>query len=836
MPTTFHRLDGFELLGLPVGAGDPVALAADRSAEWMPVNVPGGVHEALVAAGRLTHPYAGTHEGAAAWVQEREWWYRCRVVAPRGPARLVLHGLDTVADVWLGGTHLGHVENQFRPAEFEVTTGGDDILLVRFTPPLLGRDVPPSAATSLARLAALRAELGLGSPGAEAEERRQSLARATTVRKASFSWGWDFAPALPSIGIWRPVDLVVTTGPRITGWHVRLSALSADRRSGTVDVRVEVDGDAGRVRVALRAPSGRLHRLEVALAEGVGAGRLELVDPELWWTRDLGEPAQHEVTVELLENGEVVDVATDRIGLRTLELDRGPGTFRFVLNGVPVFARGACWVPLDTSPGTVSPTTTRDRVRRAREGGLTMLRVWGGGVYESDEFYRACDDEGVLVWQDFMFACIGYPSDDPGLRREVELEAEYQVRRLRNRASLALWAGNNEVHVFQVIAHGDTAPGDWGWAFFHDLLPDAVARHAPGTVYWPGSPWGEPGPAAINGAADGDRHSWEVWHGLAVAGVLEGGAGFATRGDAMHYRRYEEDAAAFVSEFGILSDPALTTLARWTPDAEPGNAAFRSRLKDHPADKVDELLAVTTGAPRTLAEHVRFTQAVQAEGLAFGLAHYRRRRAGGALVWQYADCWPGASWSMIDYDGVPKAAYYAVARAAAPVAVSLRRAGGGEVEVWLVNDSAVGVEPAIEVELGTFAAGMPTRTTFHGRAAAGEAVLAGRLADVPADAAHYVWASSPSGEFPATRLHFAEIGELELPDPALDVRVEPGVLRIRARAYAYAVQIEHDVPTARLEDNHFDLRAGEERVIAVSGIDPASLRVSAWPSGVEALR
>ncbi|MGW7545042.1 hypothetical protein ACWGKQ_28645 [Streptomyces sp. NPDC054770] len=250
----------------------------------------------------------------------------------------------------------------------------------------------------------------------------------------------------------------------------------------------------------------------------------------------------------------------------------GGRPFRFLLNGTPLFARGASWIPASILPGSVTAGTLRHLVDRARNGNMTMLRVWGGGMYEQDDFYSACDENGVLVWQDFMFACLDYPSDDPVLYAEVVREADHQIKRLRNRACLAVWAGNNEVHAIHGAAHGgDLGPGNWGWSFFHDVLPGAVARLSPEVPYWPGCPWADSDPAGVNGVADGDRHAWEVWHGLDL------GAGdrtdFASRGEAVHFRRYAHDHGKFISEFGIHAAPELSTLERWTP---PGSLALHS--------------------------------------------------------------------------------------------------------------------------------------------------------------------------------------------------------------------------------------------------------------------
>jgi beta-mannosidase len=245
---------------------------------------------------------------------------------------------------------------------------------------------------------------------------------------------------------------------------------------------------------------------------------------ELWWTHELGRQPRYQVTIRLREGEQILDERRDLVGLRTIALDRsedpeGGRHFRFILNGIPIFARGAAWLPADMLVGSVSEARYRDLLTTARDGHMTMLRIWGGGIYEHDTFYSLCDELGLLVWQDFAFACIDYPDDDRPLRTEVEHEAAYQVRRLRNHACLALWCGNNEVQMIHVMGYGDLRPDGWGSAFFDEVLPTAVAIDDGGVPYWPGSPYGEPAggedaTAAINEVLDGDRHAWEVWHGI----------------------------------------------------------------------------------------------------------------------------------------------------------------------------------------------------------------------------------------------------------------------------------------------------------------------------------
>jgi beta-mannosidase len=593
--------------------------------DWLPATVPGGVHEALLAAGRIAEPYFDRNEDGMRWVEERDWWFRATVPAtsssPGGRTLLVCQGLDTVADLWLGGQPLGHSENMFRPATFDITgrLEAASELLICFRPPLAGL-TPPAAATNLLQrlgdaLGALAPEEPAGDQGAGIWS--STLPLATLRRKATFSWGWDFGPRLPSIGPWRPVEVVQQSGAVLTGHHVRTERVDVGRRTADLTVRVEATQLQEEMRpvaeVELVAPSGKITSLTVPLASDAaaetlsGASTVRVEEAELWWTHDLGEQPRYQVKVRLRDGERVLDERHDLVGLRTIALDRsgdpeGGRHFRFVLNGIPIFARGAAWLPADMLVGSVNEARYRELLTTARDGQMTMLRIWGGGIYEHDTFYSLCDELGLLIWQDFAFACIDYPDDDPLLRTEVEHEAAHQVRRLRNHACLALWCGNNEVQMIHVMGYRDLSPGGWGSAFFDEMLPAVVATHDGGVPYWPGSPYGEPvdgedAVVAINGVLDGDRHAWEVWHGMDFGAGGDGD--FASVGESRLYRRYAADRGKFISEFGIHASPELSTLRRWLPDDQlkvhsPG---FDHHNKDQPKNMHDPVLEIVTGLP-----------------------------------------------------------------------------------------------------------------------------------------------------------------------------------------------------------------------------------------------
>ena len=838
MSRTSTFLNQFELAGAPCGAN----VGSIPDTDWVPAIVPGGVHESLLAVGRIADPYRDENESSVRWIEERDWWFRGRFSGPADltsaeRVRLVFHGLDTVAEVWLNGVRLGAHANMFTPAEYDVTahlTESNEIL-VRFTPPLAGLETPPSVAEALGRLQTVLGDVGEGTEDAPGIF-SGTLGRATLRRKATFSWGWDFGPRVPSIGIWRPVELRREQVAVISGHHVRTDAIHAD---GSADVTLSVETDAFgpgalTAHAVLTSPDGDVYELDVAIAGGSGSAFLTLPRAQLWWSHDLGEPALYDLAITLLTDDVELDRVDDRVGLRTIALDRSPDPegghrFGFVLNGVPIFARGAAWLPASMLVGSVSAARHHELVELARDGGMTMLRVWGGGVYEQDAFYAACDELGVMLWHDFMFACTDYPSQDPELAAEVAAEAAYQVRRLRNRACMALWAGNNEVQLVHGFAYQNYDPGDWGWGFFFDLLPRTVAELDGAVPYWPGSPWGEApeeGFMAANGVLDGDRHAWEVWHGLDFGA---GGGDFASIGEARHYRRYALDKGKFISEFGIHAAPERSTLERWVDPAKLGvhSHTFDVHNKDNPKDKGDAILEIITGLPTSLDTYVDFTMVSQAEGLKFGIEHYRRRQPSnnGTLIWQFNDVWPGFTWSVVDYDGVPKAGYYYAKRAFSPILASFVR-DGDRLELWLSNSTATRCDVRALVTVGSVDEAVADHIDVGATVGPRQSVMAwSTVGELGPD--QVAWVESPDGLFPANRLFFAEIKDIPFLPATLDVNVVQtgagsATIDVTADRYAYFVHIPSPTPGLRFSDNYVDLRPGEPKQITVRGLRPGT--------------
>lgn len=827
MTTVF---DQGKLQDFAPGAGRAAGAAGETfdDAGWIPVAIPGDVHTALIAAGRIPDPFYDRNELESAWVEDREWWYRLPFQGPESPPeagerlQLIFHGLDTFVTIWLNGAELGTHQNMFREAAFDVTAalriGGTNILALCFDRPLA------------------HAGQYLDRPAADWMPPRVAM------RKAQFGYGWDWGPRLPTVGIWRPVELRRRKHAVLGG--VRFATVEIDHAANMalLAITIEVEHFAGegpiRAALSLRAP-GAPPDAEPVLTQAVslsgpstnprGTAYLRLENPILWWTHDLGEPALYRLEVSLLDGAAVLDHTAQSVGIRTIALDQSPdpdepGTrfFRFVLNGVPLFAKGSNWIPADSFVGAITADRYSALIGAAREANHTMLRVWGGGIYEHDAFYDQCDRLGLLVWQDFMFACASYPEDDE-MAAEVAAEARYQVRRLRNHPCLALWCGNNENQWLHDRRHWDQptlkVPGS---RYYDTILPQAVVEHDGHTPYWPGSPYGG---NDYNSMDDGDRHNWDVWHGNRPRRFGEQPRGDHTP-EGVSYTHYAEDMGRFISEFGMHAAPDFETLRRAIPadQLSQHSPSMDHHNKDNPKNKGDNLMEATTGLPRDLGEYIDFSMIAQAEGLKFGIEHFRRRfpHCSGSLVWQLNDCWPVLSWSVLDYYGFGKAGYFYLKRVYAPVLASFRIGEDGGVELWVTNNTLRAVKDTAVVQLGAFAGelvwrqqvpvSVPANTSTVVRTWGSGQVHGGRD--------RYIAVRSAENTFPQNRAFFSAIKDLDRQVGVVDMAtaaVDANTVEVRlaARNFAYFVHLAVPLAHTTYSDNYFDLLPGEERRLTI---------------------
>ncbi len=645
---------------------------ADRK-EWLPANVPGGVHTDLITAGEIPDPFYGTNEEQLQWVAEKNWEYRkffypTQALLQQEHIGLVCEGLDTLAEVRLNGRILGQANNMFRPWRWEIKSllkEGENKLEILFRSPV-------QYVRSRERVKRMRAmDMGIrGGPH---------------MRKSPSHFGWDWGPRLPCIGIWQDI--------RIEGRsRGRLDEVRFDQEHGegvvNLTARVqcelwEADETRHSVRLRISGPDRQVWQLD-SPARPQTVMTVTIANPELWWPNGHGPQTLYSAEVELIgSENEVIDTRTYHLGLRTLSLqqeeDAHGKSFSFIINGQPIFCKGANWIPADTFPTRITPERVESLIRDAAEANQNMLRVWGGGYYESDTFYDLCDRYGILVWQDFLFACATYPLDDPGYLDNVRAEVIANVRRLRHHASLALWCGNNEIEWLgaRLGWFRDAKKRETYTRFFFNDLPALVAAEDPAHPYWPGSPssgdpFNHPG-----GGGSGDAHLWEVYHEFR---------------QPLYYRKQNP---RFVSEFGFQALPTQATIEEFCPEDD---RALNSRVMAcHQRalagnTKLTWYLAQRFRLPRGFDGVGYLSQIFQAEAIRTAVEHWRRHpeQTSGALYWQLNDCWPVTSWSSIDYFGRWKALHYAARRFFAPVMLSVEDQldqGQRKMNVWVSNDS-----------------------------------------------------------------------------------------------------------------------------------------------------
>ncbi len=780
---------------------------------WLPAQVPGGVHLDLIRAGVIPDPFVRMQERDVAWVDESDWVYETTFAVDGPPpacAFLKFHGLDTLAEVSLNGEELGRTEDMFIPHEFPVggkLKGGVNTLRVTFRSALrVGRE----------RQAAWDAGGSDTLP-----YHWDNWAERAFVRKAQYQYGWDWGPVLRGCGLWQPVELITVPLARLGDWKHAVEF--REDGQATITVTAEVERAPGQEETALTLSASLAEANPISLPVPTGAGRvgvsgtITVAAPRRWQPNGYGEASLYDLTLTLSSEDGETDRHESKIGLRTIELIREPDAdgqgegFKFRVNGTDIYAKGANWIPDHSFPSAITWKRLRERIGQARDAGFTMLRVWGGGFYESEDFYNLCDTFGILVWQDFPYGCSYYP--DTGEYADLaRAEATAAVKRIRNHPSLALWCGNNENQMmFEGNWTGTRPPRLLGEHLYHEILPAVVGAEDPQTPYWPGSPWGGPD-GDCNSADFGDCHNWDVWHG---------------RGDWVHYT---ENDSRFCSEFGFASSCGLTA---WDQCLAPADRSPRSpavRWHDKTRKGYETYLgyiALHFPEAQSLEDLVYYSQINQAEALKCGVEHYRRRkgRNWGTLFWQLNDCWPVQSWAVIDSTGEPKAAYFACKKFYAPVLLSLVR-DGERVETHLVSDLLLPLSGKITWTLATLDGEILSEETAEASVAANAAAqiasfalsaAAGREREVYVSAR---FVSDDGAQTAENVLLLCEPKDLQRATPGLAVTVtEDGDLltvTVSAQRFAPYVWLHRtdNKTLAGLEDNFFHLQPGERRALS----------------------
>ncbi|KAI1490081.1 beta-mannosidase [Biscogniauxia mediterranea] len=652
--------------------------ADKEDSTYLPVGqFPTNVHLDLLAHKLIPDPYIGKNELDVQWIGETAWVYKTSFTSPAAVSRssnassrkavLAFDGLDTFATVVLNGKTILETENMFIPERVDVTDvlkkgdGEENELVITFD----------SAYLRGWKLVEKYPDHKWGCWNGDSSR--------LAVRKAQYHWGWDWGPALLTCGPWRPINLEIYES-RITDLWCEID-VEKSLKTANVTVYASIEGDASKIRLDISLDGKSVASQHI---DAHSSATFRISDPKLWYPIRYGKQPLYTVKATIEQNGEDIDSVSKKIGLRRAELiqrplEEQPGTsFFFEVNGIPIFCGGSDWIPADNFIPRISKERYYDWVKLVADGNQFMIRVWGGGIYEEQAFYDACDELGILVWQDFMFGCGNYPAW-PELLASIKREAEENIKLLRHHPSIVIFAGNNEDYQYaesvNLTWEQDNKDAE-SWLqtdfparyIYEKILPDACKELCPSVYYHPGSPWGG---VDTRDPTVGDIHQWNVWHGTQEK-----------------YQNFDKLVGRFVSEFGMEAFPSVKTIDAFLPlgKDDPDRYAQSSTMDFHnKADGHERRIALylvenMRYAPDPLEQFVYSTQLMQAECLASAYRLWKRQWRGpgreycaGALVWQINDCWPVTSWAICDYYLRPKHAYFTVKREMAPLSVGMTR-------------------------------------------------------------------------------------------------------------------------------------------------------------------
>ncbi|MBZ0316831.1 MAG: hypothetical protein K8L91_10475 [Anaerolineae bacterium] len=779
----------------------------------IPATVPGCVHTDLLANGLLEDPFYRTNELSQMWIGETDWRYtRSFVVSADILAHdrvlLRFHGLDTLATVRVNGIELGRAENMFRSWEFDIKS------VLRVGENLLEVDL----AAPMPYMRWMDAEKGAMAGWVEP----MRISTGAWLRKEPCNFGWDWGPKMVTSGIWRDVEIVAYNTARLQDLSI-LQNHVPNQVTLNLQATVEgVDTKSLSIKVGVSFKGKRVAQSEAVTQEDNTAQlTLPIAEPELWFPHNMGAQPLYDLEVTLYDQpGNVLDTQTRRIGLRTLTLERHHDawgeSFYFACNGVPFFAKGANWIPASPYPGQTSPAEYERLIRAAVDANMNMLRVWGGGFYESDIFYDLCDQYGITVWQDFMFACGTYPSRDEAFVANVMAEVQENVRRIRHHACIALWCGNNEIE--QGLSHPDWLTA-MSWEeyshLFDTLIGDQVRELAPQTAYWPGSPHSPYGDRSDHmNPAWGDTHLWSVWHGKEP------------------FEWYRTRLDRFCSEFGFQSFPEPATVYEFTL---PEDRNITSYVMEHHQrsgignSTIIHYLLDWFRLPTSFEKTLWLSQILQGMAMKYAVEHWRRNmpRTMGTLYWQLNDMWGAPSWSSLDWKENWKALHYMARNFYAPLLIS-----------GLENNQTQTVEIHVTSDLGETTQGT---ARYQVTTAAGQSLLQGELAVTinpcstqcieVIDLTSYVDEYSPRNLLVWLELRVGneKVSEnlvtisrpkhLELATPHIQQEIHlnsdtEGQVTLRSDVAALYVWL--DLPGAKFSDNFFHLRPNQPRTVQLT--------------------
>ena len=793
-------------------------------AGWLRTSIPGSIFNSLITAGQINQTDINTNPEKFSWVSETPWIYKKVFDAPAellncDRVELVFDGLDTITSIWLNNKLIGKTNNMFIPFRFDVTPflkPRRNLLLVKFEPARQYAEKLMSRYTSFS-------ESAFTNP------------HRAYIRKAQYQFGWDFCPALPGCGIWRSVRLEGTKKARITNLHIR--TVECNQRYADLKIALKLD-TATKEEVLCRlnlSYAGQTIEQNLTFNPGEDSQStvIRIEKPFLWWPSGYGQQHLYKLVLQLLSSNEIIDQTQRKIGIRTVKLNRLPDEhgekFQFEINNQPVFAKGANWVPASIFAGSVTTSDYKKLLCAAAKSNINMLRVWGGGYYEANKFYELCDQLGIMVWQDFMFACAYYP-DRQWFLEEVKKEAAKIISQVRNHPCLVLWCGNNEIDLMHHTGKLGKSKKFHGKTIYHQLLPQLVAELDPDTDYIPTTPLGDKDkfktgkPLTI--------HQWDVWSG---------------HQPVRQYLCRPQNIPRFVTEFGLQSLPNMETIKFFCPPEQMRIGSYPIEKHNYQLDGNGRLylyMGDLFGSTESLEQFVYLSQLTQARAIKAYVEYLRahNHRNYGVLFWQFNDCCPTISWSAMDYSKKPKALYYYAKRFFSEVLVAfspdseqaqtISAPALQSLNVTVINDSNQPISATLSCRLIDLSGHLLD-----------QAILPAAIAPFSTSTPHRLPKAIVSPSYPdKSALHLlvekdgkkiAENLFFYLPDKYIDwpkVEITKSVsqitdkrwkLELKSNAIAKDVQINSPA-AARFSDNFVDLIPPEQIEITIDSKQPVS--------------
>lgn len=791
--------------------------------EWHPAKVPGVVHLDLMANGLIPDPMVATNEDSVQWVETKDWEYKTTFLLSskllkKDHVEINFEGLDTYADVYLNDSLIITANNMHIPWSAEIK-------------PFLKPDTNELRVLfhSAVRIGQQKLEeLPYFIP---ASNENKPVGQQTSIfsRKAPYHYGWDWGPRLVSCGIWRDFSFSGWDDSKIKNVKIDVEKALGDTAICLVTIDA-ISPEGTETAAAIQFDGADVISKQISGTKNQLTYRVKIPNPKVWWPTGMGEQYLYDVNIDLLIDGKKRDKVSERIGLRTVELVREMDedslgkSFYLTINGHPTFMKGANYIPADFF-NTRAANKYERVIQDALDANMNMLRIWGGAVYENDAFYDLCDEKGILIWQDFMFACAMVPTQDYHLK-DIEIEAEAAVKRLHNHASIVLWCGNNENlsgwHGWNWQAtynlHDADSLAVWQTydTLFNHILPVYVEEFGNG-IYWPTSPSSDEN--ELENKFSGDQHEWKVWFGQKP------------------FSHFEENAGRFISEYGLQAFPDMSTIERFDPsvkewELETGALNYRQRSKMpwiaegfDGFDMMRYYVDLYYPAPDSLDEFVYLSQISQALSLEVATEAHRRNKpyTMGTLYWQLDDVWPTTSWATVDYFGTWKAGHYSVREANKPVIISAN-IEKDSVHFHIISDQLTPLKGNLNIQLKNMQGDTlkAWETAYNFDILENKIVLKSAIADLTDNQDQKevfldMTLTADENIIDKGILYFVTPKDLKLQDPEIEFSISGSEISLTAKSLAKNVQLRTKTMDGHFSDNYFDLIPGTVKKVTYSG-------------------